>query len=45
MNKAMLSLCGLVIGGLVVTLVIVLETVPTPQAKIMQAAAKQVKAK
>lgn len=45
MNKAMLSLCGLVIGGLVVTLVIVLETVPIPREKITQAAAKQVKVK
>ncbi|VWC47692.1 hypothetical protein BLA6860_07536 [Burkholderia lata] len=43
MNKAMLGMCGLLICGLVVTLVVVLETVPKPQAKITQATAKPVK--
>ncbi|WP_446902222.1 hypothetical protein [Burkholderia sp. YIM B11467] len=43
MNKAMLGMCGLLICGLVVTLVVVLETVPKPRATITQAAAKPVK--
>ncbi|MBN3772351.1 hypothetical protein [Burkholderia sp. Se-20378] len=43
MNKAMLGMCGLLICGLVVTLVVVLETVPKPQAKITQATAKPAK--
>jgi len=45
MNKAMLGMCGLVIGGLVVTLVIVLETAPTPREKVIQTAVKPAKAK
>lgn len=33
MNRAMFGMCGLLICGLVVALVIVLETAPTPQEK------------
>lgn len=43
MTKAMLGMCGLLICGLVATLVVVLDTVPKPQAKITQAAAKPMK--
>lgn len=45
MNKAILRLCGLAIAGLVVTLVIVLETAPTPRERAATIAAKTVKAK
>ncbi|WP_175951508.1 hypothetical protein [Burkholderia sp. BCC0405] len=45
MNKAMLGMCGLVICGLVVTQVIVLETAPTPQEKVIHAAVKPAKVK
>lgn len=43
MNRAMLGMCTLLICGLVVTLVVVLETVPKPQATFTQAATKPVK--
>ncbi|WP_193727028.1 hypothetical protein [Burkholderia sp. BE17] len=45
MNKTLLSVFGLVIFGLIVTLVIVLETGPSPQEKAALAAAKTVKAR
>ncbi|WP_155696861.1 hypothetical protein [Burkholderia stagnalis] len=45
MNKAMLSMFGLMVAGLIVTLVIVLETAPTPQEKAALAAAKPAKAR
>ncbi|WP_161788605.1 hypothetical protein [Burkholderia paludis] len=45
MNKAMLGMFGLLIGGLVVTLVIVLKTAPAPQEKTTHAAAKPSKVK
>ncbi|WP_157380431.1 hypothetical protein [Burkholderia ubonensis] len=45
MNRTALSTTGLVIAGLVVTLVIVLETVPTPQEKAALAAVKLAKAR
>jgi|GEM_PF-5495919 len=38
MNRAVFGMCGLLICGLVVALVIVLETAPTPQEKIAQVA-------
>ena len=37
-NRAIFGMCGLLICGLVVVLVIVLETAPKPQEKIAQAA-------
>ncbi|WP_322023564.1 hypothetical protein [Burkholderia sp. BCC1977] len=45
MNRAMLGIFGLLISGLVVTLVIVLETAPTPQEKAAMTAAKPAKAR
>lgn len=45
MNKAMLSMFGLLIAGLVATLVIVLETAPTPQEKAALMAVKPAKAR
>ncbi|NHV27509.1 hypothetical protein [Burkholderia sp. D-99] len=45
MNKAMLSMFGLLIGGLVVTLVVVLDTTPTPQERAAHVAAKPTKVK
>lgn len=38
MNRAMFGMCRLLICGLVVALVIVLETAPTPQEKNAQVA-------
>ncbi|WP_269139796.1 hypothetical protein [Burkholderia stagnalis] len=40
-----MALIALAIGGLIVTLVIVLETAPTPQEKAARAAAKPAKAR
>ncbi|WP_269112472.1 hypothetical protein [Burkholderia stagnalis] len=40
-----MALIALAIGGLIVTLVIVLETAPTPQEKAALAAAKPAKAR
>lgn len=41
----MLSMFGLMVSGLIVTLVIVLETAPTPQEKAALAATKPEKAR
>lgn len=45
MNKAMLSMFGVTVAGLIVTLVIVLETAPTPQEKVALATVKPAKAR
>ncbi|WP_157651643.1 hypothetical protein [Burkholderia ubonensis] len=45
MNRATVSMFGLLIAGLVVALVIVLATAPTPQEKAALAAAKPAKAR
>ncbi|MXN77781.1 hypothetical protein GR157_23925 [Burkholderia sp. 4701] len=45
MNKAMLGMFGLMVTGLMVTLVIVLATAPTPREKAALAAAKPAKAR
>ncbi|VWB44346.1 hypothetical protein [Burkholderia latens] len=45
MNKTLLNVFGLVTAGLLVTLVIVLETAPRPQENAALAAAKTAKAR
>lgn len=45
MTKAMLSMFGLMVAGLIVTLVIVLATAPTPQEQAALGAAKPAKAR
>lgn len=45
MNRAMLAMFGLLISGLIVTLIIVLETAPTPQEKAARATTNLAKAK
>ncbi|MGZ2747496.1 hypothetical protein [Burkholderia stagnalis] len=43
MSKAILGICGLLIAGLVVTLVLVLETAPAPRESAATIAAQPVK--
>lgn len=43
MNRAILGICGLMIAGFVVTLVLILETAPTPRERAATIAAKPTK--